>query len=143
VRDFRELKVWEKSHRLTLDVYRATTEFPCEELYGLTSQIRRAVASIPANIAEGCGRSGVPELVRFLNISMGSASELEYHLLLARDLGLFKPDVYEHLAGQASEVKRMLGSYIHRIEEDLTARKADKRNQIREDSPLDYLTSDF
>ena len=143
MRDFRELNVWEKSHRLTLDVYGATAEFPREELYGLTSQIRRASASIPANIAEGCGRSGVPELVRFLNISMGSASELEYHLLLACYLGFFKPDVYGQLANQASEVKRMLGAYIHRIDEELDARKIVKRNQIREDSPLDYLASDF
>ncbi|MGA9994068.1 MAG: four helix bundle protein, partial [Pyrinomonadaceae bacterium] len=90
MRDFREFKVWVKSHDLTLEVYKVTAAFPKEELYGLTSQIRRASASIPANIAEGCGRSGNPELCRFLQISMGSASELEYHLLLAHDLKFLK-----------------------------------------------------
>jgi four helix bundle protein len=80
MRDFKEYKVWEKSHYLALEVYRVTATFPKEELYGLTSQIRRASTSIPANIAEGCGRSGNTELARFLQIAMGSASELEYHL---------------------------------------------------------------
>jgi len=83
MKDFRELKVWEKAHQLTLEVYKATTIFPKDELYGLTSQIRRACASIPANIAEGCGRRGDAEFARFLGIAMGSASELDYHLLLA------------------------------------------------------------
>jgi four helix bundle protein len=86
MRDFREFKVWERSHHLTLAVYKATSSFPREELYGLTSQIRRARSSIPANIAGGCGRRGDAELSRFLLIAMGSANELEYHLLLARDL---------------------------------------------------------
>ena len=86
MQDFRDLKVWQKSHQLTLEVYRSTATFPREELYGLTSQIRRASSSIPANIAEGCGRNSPNELRRFLEIAMGAASELEYHLLLARDL---------------------------------------------------------
>src|SRR5713226_5621353 len=86
MRDFRELKVWEKAHGLTLAVYTATARFPKEELYGLTTQIRRSCASIPANLAEGCCRSGDVEFARFLQIAMGSASELEYHVLLAHDL---------------------------------------------------------
>ncbi len=86
MRDFRSLKVWEKAHHLTLAVYKATGAFPKEEVYGLTSQMRRACASIPANIAEGCGRSGIAELTRFLHIALGSASELEYHVILAHDL---------------------------------------------------------
>jgi four helix bundle protein len=86
LRDFRELKVWGKANQLTLSVYKATQIFPKEELYGLTSQMRRSCASIPANIAEGCGRTGEAELARFLQIAMGSASELEYYLLLAYDL---------------------------------------------------------
>ena len=90
MQNFKSLKVWEKSHELTLAVYKATTNFPKDELYGLTSQIRRASASIPANIAEGCGRTGKAELARFLQVAMGSASELEYHLLLAHDLGLLR-----------------------------------------------------
>jgi len=85
VRDFRELKVWGKGHRLTLGVYEATRRFAGREAYGLTSQLRRCATSIPANIAEGCGKSGDAYLGRFLLISMGSASELEYHLLLAHD----------------------------------------------------------
>jgi four helix bundle protein len=87
MKDFRELKVWEKSHRLALKVYNATTKFPKEELYGLTSQMRRSSVSVPTNIAEGCGRNRDSELNRFFEIAMGSASELEYLFLLARDLG--------------------------------------------------------
>jgi four helix bundle protein len=83
MRNFREIKVWEKSHQLTLAIYKVTQAFPVEERYGLTGQMRRASASIPANIAEGCGRIGDAELRRFMQISMGSASELEYHLVLA------------------------------------------------------------
>jgi four helix bundle protein len=115
VRDFRELKVWEKSHQLTLAIYKVTTDFPREEVYGLTSQIRRACASIPANIAEGCGRNSVVEFARFLHIAMGSASELDYHLMLARDLGYLNRAVYEHLAADLTEIKRMLGAYIQKI----------------------------
>ena len=87
MRDFREMKVWREVHQLTLAIYKVTTDFPREEVYGLTSQIRRACATIPANIAEGCGRNSVVEFARFLHIAMGSASELDYHLMLARDLG--------------------------------------------------------
>jgi four helix bundle protein len=92
MRDFRNLQVWNKAHSLTLDVYKATGFFPKEELYSLTSQIRRSSASIPTNIAEGCGRSGDAELARFMSISMGSASELEYQLLLAHDLNYLNED---------------------------------------------------
>ncbi len=119
MRDFRSLKVWEKSHQLALSVYRATARFPKDELYGLTSQIRRAGASVPANIAEGCGSDSTPELGRFLVIAMRSASELEYHLLLARDLGLVNGSSYSGLAHDAIEVKRMLASYIRRIKAEL------------------------
>jgi four helix bundle protein len=87
MKDFRELKVWQKSHELTLLMYRMTESFPKTELFGLTSQIRRCSASVPANIAEGCGRLGNSELHRFLQMACGSASELEYHLLLGKDLG--------------------------------------------------------
>lgn len=115
MRDFRKLKVWERSHRLALAVYAATAEFPREELYGLTSQTRRSCASVPANIAEGCDRSGDAELARFLQISAGSASELEYHLLLARDLNLMDARAHEHLTGEVTEVKRMLTSLIQKL----------------------------
>jgi four helix bundle protein len=115
VRDFRELKVWEKSHRLTLAVYNATSAFPREETYGLTAQLRRCTASMPANIAEGCGRSGDAELGRFMLISMGSASELDYHLLLARDLGYLSAQDYQELSQGTQEVKRMLSTLITRL----------------------------
>ncbi|MBM3130401.1 MAG: four helix bundle protein [Chloroflexi bacterium] len=118
MKDFRKLQVWEKAHRLTLDVYRATQSFPKVEVYGLTSQMRRAASSIPANIAEGCGRSGDAELARFSQIAMGSASELEYHLLLARDLEYLDQPNYERLANQVVEVKRMLTSFIQTLKAD-------------------------
>lgn len=92
MQDFRKLKVWRKSHDLTLEVYGSTATFPKEELYGLTGQIHRAASSVSANIAEACGRGGNAEFARFLRIAMGFASELEYHLLLARDLKLLHGD---------------------------------------------------
>lgn len=115
MRDYKSLKVWDKAHSLTLSSYRATKEFPREELYALTSQIRRSAASIPANIAEGCGRDGIPELAHFCRVAMGSASELEYHLLLSRDLGYLEGSDYEQLADDVSEVKRMLRSFVEKL----------------------------
>ena len=116
MKDFRDLKVWEKAHELTLACYAATGSFPKQEMFGLVSQIRRAGSSIPANIAEGCGRRGNGELHRFLQMSMGSASELEYHLLLSRDLDFLPAMEYERLRAQVIEVKRMLASLIRKIE---------------------------
>jgi four helix bundle protein len=118
MKNFRELKVWQKSHQLTLGVYKVTATFPKEELYGLTSQTRRACASIPANIAEGCGRATDGDFARFLQIALGSASELEYHLLLARDLGFLSSSNYEHLNNEATEIKRMLTSFIQKLKAD-------------------------
>ena len=118
MRDFRELKVWEKSHHLALAVYGATARFPKDELYGLTSQIRRACVSIPANIAEGCGRNGDAELARFFQIALGSASELEYHLLLSLDLNLLDAANHDQLTQETTEVKRMLTSFIQRLKAD-------------------------
>ena len=118
MQDFRDLKVWQKSHQLALEVYRSTSTFPREELYGLTSQIRRASSSIPANIAEGCGRNSPNELRRFLEIAMGSTSELEYHLLLAHDLNMLVQDRYEILNTQTCEVKRMLAVFIRKLKTD-------------------------
>ena len=118
MKDFMTLNVWKKGHKLTLAVYKATASFPREELYGLTSQIRRSCSSIPANIAEGCGRNGDAELARFLSIVMGSASELEYHLLLARDLNFLETTEYRELTGEVTEVKRMLTSFIKKLKAD-------------------------
>jgi four helix bundle protein len=108
MRNFRSLQVWQKAHQLTLEVYRHTAGFPREELYGLTSQLRRSSSSIGANLAEGCGRNGKAELAPFCSIALGSASELEYHLLLARDLEFVQSSEYECLDESATEIKRML-----------------------------------
>ncbi len=91
MKNFRDLMVWQKAHALTLASYRGIAGFPRQEIYGLISQIRRCSASIAANIAEGCGKRGNPEFQRYLHIAAGSASELEYHFLLAKDLGFFFP----------------------------------------------------
>lgn len=118
MRDFRELKVWQKAHQLTLVVYRITGSFLKEELYGLTSQPRRSCASVAANIAEGCGRRGDAELARFLQIAMGSASETQYHLLLSRDLNFLGAPDYAHLEQSIIEIKRMLSSLIQKLTAD-------------------------
>ena len=115
LQDFRNLKVWEKSHRLTMAIYSITGIFPRQEMYGLTGQLRRAAASVPANIAEGCGRDTNAELARFLQIAMGSASELEYHLLLAHDLSLVNKNDYASINAQVTEVKKMLATLIIRL----------------------------
>ena len=115
MQDFRELRVWEKAHALTLDIYRVTQAFPKDEIYGLTSQIRRAAVSVGANIAEGCGKDNRPDFARFLQNAAGSASEVEYHLLLAPDLGYMPGDVCERLGGCASEIKRMLTGLIQTL----------------------------
>lgn len=118
MQDFKQLKVWQKSHQLVLRIYMATSTFPDSERYGITSQMRRAAASIPANIAEGCARGGQIELRQFLYISAGSASELEYFLLLARDLRLFTEKQHEALYATLHEIRRMLTGLIQRVNSD-------------------------
>jgi four helix bundle protein len=118
MKDFRQLKVWEKAHQLALAVYKATKEFPKEELYGLTSQIRRSSMSVPTNIAEGCGRFTDADFARFLQMAMGSASETEYQLILARDLGFLPHSAYEKLHFDVEEVKRMLASLLRTLRAD-------------------------
>lgn len=120
MRDFRKLDVWRKAHEFVLAVYKTTETFPKNEVYGLTSQLRRACISIPANIAEGCGRGEGADKARFVQISMGSASEAEYHLLLARDLGFLDDATYERLIGELYSVKKMLVSFHQtlRVERD-------------------------
>ena len=120
--DFKNLKVWVKAHELTLAIYQATRKFPRDEIYGLTSQIRRASVSIGANIAEGCGRRSDPEMKRFVQIARGSASELEYHLLLARDLQLLTVEEFKDLEAKALEIQRMLASLAQRLGAALLAR---------------------
>jgi four helix bundle protein len=111
MQDFRNLKVWEKAQALTLDIYRSTRNFPSDERFGLTSQLRRSCSSIPANLAEGCARSRDVDFARFVNHSAGSASETDYHLLLARDLNYLETELYQSLYDQVTEVKRMLNSF--------------------------------
>ena len=118
MQNFRNLKVWEKAHAMTLDVYRSTRAFPKEELYGLTSQMRRSSASVGANIAEGCCRNGDKDFGRFIQIAAGSAGELEYHVVLAHDLGLLNPDDYQRLSTETIEVKRMLASLLQKLRAD-------------------------
>lgn len=115
MRNFRRLKVSERGHRLTLAAYEATATFPSEEKYGLVSQIRRSCASIPANIAEGCGRGSNADMARFLQVALGLASELEYHLLLARDLRLLQDSGYERLTQEVTEIKRMLTAFVQSL----------------------------
>jgi four helix bundle protein len=118
MKNFRDLKVWDKAHQLTLDVYRTTTKFPKEEQYALTNQVRRSSASIAANLAEGCGRGSDAEFCRFVQIAMGSASETEYHLLLCHDLKLLGNDDYERMVAQVEEVKRMLSGLLGKLKAD-------------------------
>jgi len=115
MQDFRKLEVWRRSHEFVLRIYKFSRQLPDDERFGLSSQMRRAASSIPANIAEGCGRKGRTELRQFLHISMGSASELEYLLLLARDLNLM--DVSQHHRAEAEllEIKRMLAGFLQRL----------------------------
>jgi four helix bundle protein len=115
VKDYRELMIWQRSHALTLALYRATNAFPKEERFGLTSQIRRASASIPANIAEGCGREGDAELKRFFTIALGSACEIDYFILLAAELGYLTAQQGEQLGREALEIRRMIGTFIQKL----------------------------
>ena len=118
MKNFRDLHVWHKSHALALASYRATQHFPKHELYGITSQVRRCASSIAANIAEGCGKRGNGEFQRFLGVATGSASELEYHFLLAKDLDLLSADQYAFLNSSVQEVKRMLAALILKVEKE-------------------------
>ena len=118
MRPFRELVVWQKAHRLTLELYRISRAFPREEQYGLTSQIRRCAASIGANIAEGCGRGTARDFARFIQIALGSSSELEYHLLLAADLGLITAETHSEIQAALVDVKRMLSGLVRRLVAD-------------------------
>jgi four helix bundle protein len=118
MKNFRDLIVWQKAYELALESYRGTARFPREEMYGLTSQIRRCAASIAANIAEGCGKRGNNEFQRYLHIATGSASELEYHILLAKDLSFLPVEEYGKLDRAVIEVKKMLAGLIKKIESD-------------------------
>ena len=115
MRNYKDLHVWEKAHNLTLSVYRATRTFPSDERFGLTSQIRRSASSIPANLAEGCGRRSDGEMSRFVLIALGSGAELSYHLLLSHDLGFLVREDFERLASDLDEVMKMLSALSVRL----------------------------
>lgn len=115
MKDFHSLKVWQKAHGLTLAIYKSTEQFPKQELYSLTNQVQRAAVSVPANIAEGCGKDSDAELKRYFSIAMGSASELEYLLLLAHDLGYLQTDIYQHIQNDLVETRKMLNAFIQKL----------------------------
>jgi four helix bundle protein len=114
VQDYTKLVVWQRAHQYVLTIYELCPKFPDDERYGVTGQLKRAVVSIPANIAEGCGRETQAELRRFLYISMGSASEVEYYLRLIRDLKFINVSSYEQLFQELSEIRRMLNTLIQK-----------------------------
>ena len=120
--NYQKLGVWQSAHRLTLAVYQVTIGFPATERFGVVSQLRRAAASIAANIAEGCGRNNDRELVRFLRYSLGSASEVEYFLPLSKELGFLNKAEWEELTVSVRSVKSRLTSLINRAR-----RSADSR----------------
>lgn len=116
LRNYRDLEVWNKAHALTLHLYKVSRAFPRDEVYGLTAQLRRAAASIGANLAEGSGRQTDNEMARFLKITLGSASELDYHLLLARDLGWLGSEDYGYAEKELTRIRKMLRAFLATIE---------------------------
>ena len=123
MRNFQKLEVWKKAHELTLSIYRLTANFPANERYGLTSQLQRASASIGANLAEGCGRETDADYCRFVQMAAGSACEVEYHLILSRDLGLLDATAFEQLNTDINEIKRMLCGLSKHLEPNNSDRR--------------------
>ena len=117
MQDYRKLTVWNRSHQLVLDLYKLVNLFPKEEQFGLISQIKRAVSSIPANIAEGSGRNSNKDFAQFLNIALGSLNEVTYFILLAKDLKYINIEDYSKLTDECNEIKSMLISLIKKIRE--------------------------
>lgn len=113
--DFKQIKAWQRGHQVTLDVYRQTRRFPREALFGLTSQMRRAAASIPTNIAEGSGRRTDMDFARFMDVAHGSTSELAYHALLARDLGYLPDRTAAAFDDEIDQISRMIYTYADRL----------------------------
>lgn len=115
MQDFRDLSVWQRAHELALLIYKCTAQFPAVEVYGLTSQMRRAAVSIPSNLAEGCVRGTDPDFARYCSIALGSASELDYQVLLAKDLGFVSQTAFSELAQRIEEVKKMVNGLLQRL----------------------------
>lgn len=115
MRNFQELAIWQRSHLLTLKIYSVTKNFPKDEMFGIISQMRRSSSSIPTNIAEGCGRNSNPEMKRFSVMATGSASELEYQLILSKDLQYLSEAIYKELQNELIEIRKMIHSFIKNI----------------------------
>ncbi|MFT3846235.1 MAG: four helix bundle protein [Lacibacter sp.] len=115
MQNYKDLKVWERAHGFTLKIYEVTKQFPKEEIYSLTNQVRRSAASIPANIAEGCGKNTNPDFANFLNIALGSANESEYYLILSKDLHYLKEEDFSELLKAINEIKAMLIALITKV----------------------------
>ncbi len=115
MRNFQELTIWQRSHSLTLKIYSITIDFPKDEMFGLISQMRRSSASIPTNIAEGCGRNSNPELNRFFVIAGGSTSELQYQLILSKDLGYIIESVFKELHDEIIQIRKMIYGYCDKL----------------------------
>lgn len=115
MQNYKDLKVWQKAHLFTLTIYNETKKFPKEELYSLTNQLRRCAASIPANMAEGCGKNTNQEFAHYLNISLGSANESEYFLILCKDLNYLSDENFEFLFSLINEIKGMLISLVNKV----------------------------
>lgn len=111
MRDFSKLFIWQKSHRLVLSIYDITKKFPKSEMFGLTSQIRKATTSIPINISEGCGRDTKKDFARFLQIAIGSACEVEYELFLAKELNYIEEQEYQTLSDEVVSIRKMIIKY--------------------------------
>ena len=126
MRDYKKYYIWKLSHSLNLEIYKITEHFPKEEVFGLTSQIRRASSSIGINIVEGCGRGSDEDFKRFLRNASGSAFEVEYILLLSKDLNYISEEKFIELTPKAEELKMKISKLILKIEEDINKKKIDK-----------------
>ena len=123
MRDYKKYDIWKQSHQLSLEVYKLTEKFPKEEMFGLTSQIRRSSTSITINIVEGCGRGSDDDFKRMLYIALGSAFEVEYILLLSKDLGYISENDFSELSLKAEEVKMKISKLILKLEQDILDKK--------------------
>lgn len=115
MQNYKDLLVWKKAHQLTLEIYKTVSTYPKEEIYSLVSQLKRASSSIATNIAEGTGRFSQKDLAHFLQIALGSSHEVEYLLLLSKDLGFINNEIYIQLEKDINEIKAMLISLIKKV----------------------------
>lgn len=115
MRDFSKLTIWQRGHQLTLSVYDLTKAFPKEEIFCLTSQMKKSASSIPTNIAEGCGRSTNPQFKHFLDIAAGSATEIQYQLILSKYLGYITESIFNTLSNEAIEIRKMIYAFMEKL----------------------------